>query len=639
MMNLDERQVAALADSLYGAWGSVKKETRQELLKEIYRIDNSLNYKDKREAVLSALNELSKQKFTKTGFPAELGGELNPGAGMSIFEELIFSDASLQIKYGVQFGLFASAILHLGTDYHHKTFLPDVVNFKTPGSFAMTEIGHGSDVANIETTATYDAKTQEFIINTPSRTAWKDYIGNAAKHGKAAVVFAQLLVKNENHGVHAFYVPIRGGIFNTLLPGVSSEDDGHKGGLNGIDNGRLAFNNVRIPRLNLLNRYAEVSPDGEYSSSIESKGKRFFTMLSTLVQGRVSLVGAVTNAEKLALTIAIRYAHKRSQFKNSSGEEQTLIDYQTHQERLYPKIARLYGSIGMHQSLAELFHKVFNGDASEEEKTLLETNAAAAKSLATWNALDTIQKAREACGGQGFLTENTLVQLRKDLDVYATFEGDNHVLLQLVARRLISDYAEKMKHPSISDSMHYLANRVMDRVATTAIPLIAQNVHDMVSHEEQDLSVILDNGESIISRKLEILTEQIALAFKDGKDKGISADLVFNKNQVNIVKLGVAYAELLHYQGYQKLITLNQSDSKATDAIKLLRDIHFISLLEEDALFYTSHSLVSPQRIALLSQFKRSNLFDRMRAIDVDLIKAFDIPEGLVTAPIANYPH
>ncbi len=128
------------------------------------------------------------------------------------------------------------------------------MSLKVPGAFAMTETGHGSDVAAIGTTATYDEAKQQFVINTPFRGAWKDYLGNAALHGTAAVVFAQLITKGVNHGVHAFYVPIRnakGG----FLKGIGGEDDGLKGGLNGIDNGRLHFTNVRVPRENLLNRY------------------------------------------------------------------------------------------------------------------------------------------------------------------------------------------------------------------------------------------------------------------------------------------------------------------------------------------------------------------------------------------------
>ena len=83
------------------------------------------------------------------------------------------------------------------------------MSLEVPGCFAMTETGHGSDVASIATTATYDPETEEFVIDTPFRAAWKDYLGNAAVDGLAAVVFAQLITKGVNHGVHAFYVELR----------------------------------------------------------------------------------------------------------------------------------------------------------------------------------------------------------------------------------------------------------------------------------------------------------------------------------------------------------------------------------------------------------------------------------------------
>src|SRR5690606_4976706 len=136
-----------------------------------------------------------------------------------------------------------------------------------------------------------------------------DYIGNAAAHGELAVVFAQLEVAGERHGVHAVVVPIR--IDGAPAPGVRIEDCGHKMGLNGVDNGRLWFDDVRVPRENLLDRFASVSAEGVYSSEIESKGRRFFTMLGTLVQGRVSVGGAGISASKVALTIAVNYADRR----------------------------------------------------------------------------------------------------------------------------------------------------------------------------------------------------------------------------------------------------------------------------------------------------------------------------------------
>src|SRR3712207_5509291 len=145
----------------------------------------------------------------------------------------------------------------------------------------MTETGHGSDVQQLRTTCTYDPETQSFDLHTPHQAARKDYIGNAAKDGRMAVVFAQLITQGENHGVHAFLVPIRGED-GTPCPGVTIGDDGPKAGLNGVDNGRLTFDHVTVPRDMLLDRYGQVAADGTYTSSIENETRRFFTMLGTL---------------------------------------------------------------------------------------------------------------------------------------------------------------------------------------------------------------------------------------------------------------------------------------------------------------------------------------------------------------------
>ena len=278
--------VARVNDALMGTWGDVRRKAREMIKDSAFWRKDELGKDEHRERVLSQLHLLVENKAVHRAFPKSLGGEENNGANIAGFEELVVADPSLQIKSGVQWGLFGSAILQLGTEQHHAKWLPGVMDLSIPGAFAMTEIGHGSDVAAVGTTATYDPETEEFVIHTPFRGAWKDYLGNAALHGEAAVVFAQLITNGVNHGVHCFYVPLRGED-GVDLPGIGREDDGLKGGLNGIDNGRLSFDHVRIPRTNLLNRYGDVAADGTYSSAIDSPGRRFFTMLGTLVQGRV----------------------------------------------------------------------------------------------------------------------------------------------------------------------------------------------------------------------------------------------------------------------------------------------------------------------------------------------------------------
>ena len=429
---------------ILGPWAEDRRKVRKLMEDPIFHYQFNLTKEEQRELTLKQLQELADRKIIGKAYPKEFGGEENPGANIAGFSEMFHANPSMQIKGGVQWGLFGSAVLHLGSAEHHDRFLPGIMDLSVPGVFAMTEIGHGSDVASIGTTATYDPEAEEFVLNTPFRAAWKEYLGNAAKHGVAAVVFAQLITKGVNHGVHAFYVPIRtvGEDGSTeMCPGVQSEDDGHKGGLNGIDNGRLAFDNVRVPRENLLNRYGDVAADGTYSSEITSPGRRFFTMLGTLVQGRVSLSGAATVASKMALTTAIRYGEERRQFVSTDENRETvLMDYQRHQHRLLPLLARTYASQFMHNQLLERFDDVFSGrHDSDEDRQDLETLAAASKAAATWLALEAIQESREACGGAGYMSENRLTGLYADLDVYVTFEGDNNVLLQLVGKRLLTD--------------------------------------------------------------------------------------------------------------------------------------------------------------------------------------------------------
>ena len=345
--------IAAVTDMLLGTWADTRREAREMLKDPAFHRVEGLGMAEHRERVLSQLHLLVENGGMHRAFPKEYGGQDDNGANIAGFEELVSADPSLQIKSGVQWGLFGSAVLQLGTKEHHDKWLPGIMSLEIPGAFAMTETGHGSDVAAIGTTATYDPETEEFVIHTPFRGAWKDYLGNAALHGIAATVFAQLITNGVNHGVHCFYVPLRDE-HGEFLPGIGGEDDGLKGGLNGIDNGRLHFDHVRVPRTNLLNKYGDVASDGTYSSHISSPGRRFFTMLGTLVQGRVSLDGAASWASALGLDIAITYANQRRQFDSGTGtDEVVLLDYGKHQRRLLTRLATTYASIFAHDEFLQ----------------------------------------------------------------------------------------------------------------------------------------------------------------------------------------------------------------------------------------------------------------------------------------------
>lgn len=630
--------IAAVTDLLFGTWADTRREAREMILDPAFWQVPGQPMAEHRDRVLGQLRLLVERGSSGRAYPTEYGGEASNGANLAGFEELVLADPSLQIKSGVQWGLFGSAIQQLGTKSHHDAWLRDVMTLQLPGAFAMTETGHGSDVASIGTTATYDPASEEFVIHTPFRGAWKDYLGNAALHGRAATVFARLLTGGVDYGVHCFFVPIRddAGVF---LPGVGGEDDGVKGGLNGIDNGRLHFDHVRIPRTHLLNRYGDVAADGTYSSDISSPGRRFFTMLGALVQGRVSLDGAATIGAALAEYIAVTYGNQRRQFDSGAGtDEVVLLDYGQHQRRLLPRLAQTYAQYFAHDELLQKFDGVFGGTTdTPDEREDLETLAAALKPLSTWNALDTIQECREACGGAGFLAENRFVDLHRDLDVYVTFEGDNHVLLQLVGKRLLSDFAKQFAGADAATLARFAAVQAAGKVFHGAgLRQFGQAVADLGSTARSvELGLRAEQQHELLSGRVEQMVADIAERLRPAaKASQEEAAALFNANQSELIDAARAHGELLQWEAFTDAVN-KIGDEGTRQVLTWLRDLFGLWLIERHLAWYLINGRLSGQRAAAVSRYI-DRLCGRLRPHAQDLVDAFGFAPEHVRAPIAS---
>ncbi|CAM3927634.1 acyl-CoA dehydrogenase [Helcobacillus massiliensis] len=629
--------VPLLTDLLLGTYADSRRLARERMKDERLHDHLDQTVAQHRERVLEQLHLMAEMGVADNMVPTTLGGPNKQGDNVAQFEEIVVASPSLQIKSGVQFGLFTSAIVQLGSEEHHRRWVPDAMAMRLPGAFAMTEIGHGSNVQALATTATFDPETDEFVINTPFRAAWKDYLGNAACHARAATVFARLITRGVDHGVHCFFVPVRDEN-GELLPGIRSEDDGPKGGLNGIDNGRFAFENVRIPRTNLLNRYGDVDADGVYTSPIESPGRRFFTMLGTLVQGRVSLDGSALRATQLALAIAITYASQRRQFTSADPNRETvLMDYQSHLNRLLPALAETYAGQFAHDELLRAYDDVFSGEGdTPEAREDLETLAATLKPTSTRLALDTIQECREACGGQGFLAENRLVGLHADLDVYATFEGDNTVLLQLVAKRLLADYSSEMKSIDRAGIGRFIAGRA-EALSKRHTPWnrLVQTALDAGSAKRAALSMRDPQfQESMLAARAKSTVEEVALALRPAaKMSPQEAAALVNRHQVEMLEAAKAHADLVRWTAFTTAIN-DIEDQQTQHVMFRLRDLFALTRIEANLSWYLLNGHISLQRGRTLRGYINRLLW-KLRPVALDLVAAFDLAPEHVRAPIA----
>jgi acyl-CoA oxidase len=619
-----------LRNTLDGRWRDVKNRMREELSSEVFRAHYTPNTVIARTKVMEQLKIMAAHGAAEDGFKKEHGGNGDVGAAVTRIEMLAMSDLSLMVKAGVQWGLFGGAIENLGTDRHHQAYVPRIISLDLLGCFAMTETGHGSDVQALETTATYDASTQEFVIDSPTRTARKDYIGGAAETATVAAVFAQLITQDgQGHGVHCFVVPIRDDEGNDL-PGVTTSDCQYKGGLPGVDNGRIQFDHVRIPRENLLNKYADVAEDGTYSSPIENPNRRFFTMLGTLIRGRVTVGGSAGAAARVALDIATRYALQRRQFKAPDDESEFLLmDYLVHQRRLFPLIARSYALQFAQNELVAKTHDLQTADDPDrEEQRELESRAAGLKAANTWHATRAIQEAREACGGAGYLAENRLIALKADTDVFTTFEGDNHVLTQLVAKELLTAYADDIKGMSPVEWVRFAANFAGERVMKrTAAETIMQRILDTRQDNEEEGS-LFNRGTQVkmFEDREEYMIATVARRLR-GKSKEMSAFDAFNAVQDHVLHAASAHIDRVILEAFVAGID-SCEDDEARKVLEMVCDVYALSVMEDDRAWFMEHQFLSTERAKAVTR----GINERCRTLRPYaelLIDGFGIPEQL----------
>jgi acyl-CoA oxidase len=620
-----------------GRWAEVRDEVRRQVPPDWCVPAGDLDRESHRALVLDRARTLAAGGLPARGFERAYGGVDDIGGSLTFYEMLGRVDLSLMVKAGVQWGLFGGALQALGTERHHRRYLAAMMTLELPGCFAMTETGHGSDVQSLRTTATYDPATREFVVDTPDEAARKDYIGNAARDGRLAVVFAQLVTGGEHHGVHALVVPIRdeGG---RPCPGVWIEDCGHKGGLNGVDNGRLAFDGVRVPREALLDRYGSVAEDGTYSSPISSRSQRFFTMLGALVRGRVSVGGAAAGAAQVALAIAVTYGESRRQFpRPGTDEEVTLLDYLAHQRKLLPRLATSYALHFAQGDLVADVHDLQTGGTDDQARQReLEAQAAGMKALSTWHATSTIQTCREACGGAGFLSVNRLTQLKADSDVFTTFEGDNTVLLQLVAKSMLTSYRDHFGDLDALGTVRFVADQVVEQVlertaARGLVDRIAAAAPGRDDDALRDRAWQLSMFEWRESHVLAGLARRLRRATADE-----DAFEAVNRAQEHMLRAATAHVHLTLLQAFDRAVQ-GCGDSGTSALLGSVCDLYALAEIESDRAWFLEHGRLTPSGSKAVTRAV-DDLCRELRPRAATLVDGLGIPREWLGAEIVAQP-
>eukprot|EP00188_Purpureofilum_apyrenoidigerum_P005960 Plantae.Rhodophyta-Purpureofilum_apyrenoidigerum.ctg8429.p1 GENE.Plantae.Rhodophyta-Purpureofilum_apyrenoidigerum.ctg8429~~Plantae.Rhodophyta-Purpureofilum_apyrenoidigerum.ctg8429.p1 ORF type:complete len:615 (-),score=104.60 Plantae.Rhodophyta-Purpureofilum_apyrenoidigerum.ctg8429:374-2218(-) len=576
------------------------REEIYELFKrepELFKPQHHLSLREQRELLMRRWDRLHELGYFKNTITS--GDPKRYLARLAVSEVCEMLDHSLSVKMGVHYGLFGSSVGGLGTPEQAKYWLTKAEEREVMGCFALSELGAGSNVRGIGTQAVYDRDTDQFIIHTPNEAAQKYWIGGAAESANYTVAFAKLTVAGEQHGIHAFVVRLRDDRGN-VVSGVTVADCGHKWGLNGVDNGRIWFNHVAVPRKDMLSKLSWVTADGRFESSVSDPNERFGRTLAALTGGRVSIIFSAVNQLKVGTTIAARYAKSRDVFNSQ------LVDIQTHRLRLFPYMC---GAIVMNLvgNSCKIDYYANNLAVTRDMHVM----SSGLKAMATWEMTKCLQECREACGGQGMLSENRVGPLVSEFNVAMTFEGDNHVLTQQVSKAVVSQYASGKRKGKYNGYLSFM-NKDLD----------CEDQHDVAS---------LDFIQAAMHCRLVLLLT--SLERRSGKMQKDPRQSVQN-NLVLFEEIGIAHTEQILFESFASILS-QIPDPAVAKLVKQCGVLYGLYRIDLSPSFCRSTALSSKKAwevrdnlLKLCTEFGDTGEWEKV-------LEAFNVPDILL-APIAR---
>ncbi|XP_076871987.1 peroxisomal acyl-coenzyme A oxidase 1 isoform X1 [Brachyhypopomus gauderio] len=519
-------------------------------------------------------------------------------------------------------GMFLPTLLNQASPTQLDTFFTPAWNLEIIGTYAQTELGHGTHLRRLETTATYDPSTQEFVLNSPTVTSIKWWAGGLGKTSNHAIVLAQLYTRGQCHGLHGFIVPIRCMKTHQPLPGVVVGDIGPKFGFDEVDNGFLKLENVRIPRENMLMKYSKVEPDGTYLKPPSDK-----LTYGTMVFIRSMIVGESARALSKACTIAIRYSVVRHQSELRPGEpEPQILDYQAQQYKLFPLLATAYAFTFVGQYMNEMYHRI-TGDINQgdfSELPELHALAAGLKAFSTWTANAGIEVCRMACGGHGYSRCSSLPDIYVTFTATCTYEGENTVMMLQTARYLVKSYRQAREGHRLAGIVSYLNEpwqRVQARPASSRPAVVDLN----------DLASLVEAYKLRAAR----LVEVAAKSLQGELQRSSSREDPWNSSSIELIRASEAHCHYVVVKLFAaKLSEISDTAvHSALNSLVLLYALHGIANNSGD--FLQADLLSVPQLSQVTQRIKA--LLAEIRPNAVTLVDAFDYRDEMLNSVLGRY--
>ncbi|XP_044201793.1 peroxisomal acyl-coenzyme A oxidase 1 isoform X2 [Thunnus albacares] len=524
---------------------------------------------------------------------------------------------------GLHFVMFLPTLYSQCDPQQSKKWLPLAESFQAVGTYAQTEMGHGTHLRGLETTATYDPATQEFVMNSPTVSSIKWWPGGLGKTSNHAIVLAQLYTQGKCHGLHAFIVNIRDMSTHQPLPGVVVGDIGPKFGFNEVDNGFLKLENVRIPRENMLMKYAKVEPDGTYVKPPSAK-----LTYGTMVFVRSMIVRESARALSKACTIAIRYSAVRHQSEMRPGEpEPQIIDYQTQQYKLFPLLAMAYAFSSVGQYMYQTYHRI-TGDINQgdfSELPELHALSAGLKAFTTWETNAAIEVCRMSCGGHGYSRSSALPDIYVSFTPTCTYEGENTVMMLQTARYLVKSYRQAKEGQQLSGIVSYLNEADHRRVQpqpVAARPTVV-DINDLASLVE------------IYKLRAATLVELAAKSIQQELQRRKSQEDAWNNSAIDLVRASDAHC---HYV-VVKLFTdkLGEiGDTAIHSVLSTLALLYALNGITKNSGDFLQAGLINVPQVLQIS-VRIKELLSQLRPNAVALVDAFDIHDKKLNSVLGRY--